>query len=61
MDGCLYGYKGNNTGVLKCLDFKTGAQKWSDDDGEMPDKGQLTWADGLYYILGQRGDMAWPG
>lgn len=58
MDGCLYGYKGNNTGVLKCLDFKTGAQKWSDDDGEMPNKGQLTWADGLYYILGQRGDMA---
>ncbi|MEN6625758.1 MAG: PQQ-binding-like beta-propeller repeat protein [Candidatus Sumerlaeia bacterium] len=54
MDGMLYGYRDQ---VLTCVDFKTGAAKWSDEEREFPTKGQLTYADGLYYILGEKGTM----
>ncbi|MCE5230737.1 PQQ-like beta-propeller repeat protein [bacterium] len=54
MDGYLYGYRDMD---LTCVDFKTGATKWFDEEGAMPPKGQLTYADGLYYILGENGLM----
>lgn len=54
MDGMLYGYKQTD---LTCVDFKTGQPKWVDTT-EMPSKGQLTYADGLYYALGEAGEMA---
>lgn len=54
MDGVLYGYRDQ---ILTCIDYKTGSPKWSDGEREFPTKGQLTYADGLYYILGEKGTM----
>lgn len=52
IDGYLYGYKEQD---LTCVDFKTGQDKWVDE--EAPGKGQITIADGLAYILGEEGEM----
>lgn len=48
----LYGF--NNTQLL-CLDFKTGKVVWSH---RSVGKGSLTAADGLLFLLGERGDAA---
>lgn len=54
MDGYLYGYREQ---ILTCVDYKTGTVKWVDEERELPGKGQLTYAEGLYYILGEKGTM----
>lgn len=57
--GFLYGVDGNvNTlgdGVLKCLDFATGAEKWSYKD---LGGGALMAADGKIIMLNDRGELA---
>jgi outer membrane protein assembly factor BamB len=55
IDGCLYGT--NNARVV-CADFKTGAVKWQDTARVLPSKPQITRADGLFYLLGEKGTLA---
>ena len=50
-DGYLYGAGSNSRGWF-CLDFLTGKQIWKTDG-----KGSLTYADGMLYLLDERGIM----
>lgn len=50
-DGYLYG-SGNNSKGWFCLDFLTGKQAWKAEG-----KGSVTFADGMLYILDERGTM----
>jgi outer membrane protein assembly factor BamB len=50
-NGYLYG-AGSNTKGWFCLDFLTGKQMWKSDG-----KGSITWADGMLYLLDERGTM----
>jgi outer membrane protein assembly factor BamB len=51
-DGHLYG-AGHEARGWFCLDFQTGAQRWQKDG-----KGSLTYADGMFYCLDERGGMS---
>jgi outer membrane protein assembly factor BamB len=51
-DGYVYG-SGSKARGWYCLDFMTGAQKWKAGI----DEGSITFADGMLYILDQRGTM----
>ena len=51
-NGFLYG-SGNRAKGWYCLDFMTGKQRWR----TMGDEGSITFADGMLYILEQRGTM----
>ncbi|MBI3269041.1 MAG: PQQ-binding-like beta-propeller repeat protein [Planctomycetes bacterium] len=55
LGGCLYGFDGNITGrgSLKCLDFATGAVKWTEDKLH----GSLCAADGKLLILSKEGEL----
>ncbi|MEX2214049.1 MAG: PQQ-binding-like beta-propeller repeat protein [Phycisphaeraceae bacterium] len=57
-EGHLYGFHGNAHGggkaVLRCIDFKTGATKWTRDDLGC---GALTMADGKLIIMSERCDL----
>jgi outer membrane protein assembly factor BamB len=55
IDGYLYGYDSDR---LTCVEFKTGKPMWTDTTIL---KGQLVYADGLFYVFGERGDLglAW--
>jgi outer membrane protein assembly factor BamB len=50
-NGCLYG-SGTNSRGWYCLDFLTGKQMWKTDG-----KGSVTFADGMLYMLEERGIM----
>ena len=50
-DGFLYGSGTNKRGWF-CLDFITGKQMWNTNG-----KGSLTYADGMVYLLDERGSM----
>lgn len=50
-NGYLYGAGSNSRGWF-CLDFLTGKQIWNTDG-----KGSLTYADGMLYLLDERGTM----
>jgi len=50
-NGYLYGSGSNSRGWF-CLDFLTGKQMWKTDG-----KGSLTYADGMLYLLDERGTM----
>ena len=50
-EGFLYG-SGSNSKNWFCLDFLTGEQVW-----KTPGKGSLTYADGMLYLLEERGTM----
>jgi len=52
LNGYLYGFDESN---LTCLDFKTGAVKWSD---RSVGKGSITCADGCIYARSERGPVA---
>jgi outer membrane protein assembly factor BamB len=52
LNGYLYGFDESN---LTCLDFKTGAVKWSD---RSVGKGSVTYADGHIYARSERGPVA---
>jgi outer membrane protein assembly factor BamB len=52
VDGYLYGFDESN---LTCLDFKTGAVKWSNRSAG---KGSVTYADGRIYARSERGPVA---
>ncbi len=51
-NGYLYGSGSNSRGWF-CLDFLTGKQIWKTPQG----KGSLTYADGMLYMLEERGTM----
>lgn len=51
-EGYLYGSGSNSRGWF-CLDFMTGQQQWKVRGG----KGSLTYADGMLYLLDERGKM----
>ena len=56
LDGYLYGSSHvNSGGKWICLDWKTGRTMYV-ADGIGP-KGSLTYADGLLYVMGERGDI----
>ena len=48
-DGYLYGYDGDK---LTCVEYQTGNVKWTDSTIR---KGQLVYADGVYYVFGELG------
>jgi outer membrane protein assembly factor BamB len=50
-NGYLYGSGSNSRGWF-CLDFQTGKQLWNSDG-----KGSLTFADGMLYLLDEKGTM----
>ena len=50
-DGYLYGSGSNSRGWF-CLDFQSGKQLWKSDG-----KGSLTYADGMLYLLDEKGTM----
>jgi outer membrane protein assembly factor BamB len=52
MRGFLYGSGSNSRGWF-CLEFLTGEQRWKDVGG----KGSITYADGMLYLLDERGPM----
>lgn len=52
LEGYLYGFDESN---LTCLDFKTGAVKWSN---RSVGKGSVTYADGKIYARSERGPVA---
>ena len=52
-EGHIYGF---DNATLKCLDAKTGAEKWAAREGF--GHGSLTLADGHLYVLGDRGKLA---
>ncbi len=56
IDGYLYGIDGNNGGEasLKCLDWKTGAAKWSE---KSVGSGSVTMAGGKLIVLSERGEL----
>lgn len=52
VDNHLYG---TNNSVLMCVDWQSGRIKWQD---RCVGKGSVTYADGLLYVRGERGDVA---
>ncbi|MFC2129767.1 polyvinylalcohol dehydrogenase, partial [Bacteroidota bacterium] len=50
-EGYLYGSGSKSRGWF-CLDFRTGKQLWN-----MDGKGSLTFAEGMLYLLDERGNM----
>jgi len=50
LDGYIYG---NHENGWSCLELKTGKKMWS-DRGEVG-KGSLCWADGMFYLFGEKG------
>ena len=52
-DGHIYGF---DNATLKCLDARTGEEKWAVREGF--GHGSLTLADGHLYVLGDRGKLA---
>ena len=50
----LYGFSGNQPGVLVAMDFKTGKVAWKD---RSVDKGNCLLADGLLYCQGENGTI----
>jgi outer membrane protein assembly factor BamB len=48
----LYGFSGNQPGVLVAMDFKTGKVAWKD---RSVDKGNCILAEGLLYCQGENG------
>ncbi len=52
IDGHVYG-SGSDAGKWFCLDFMTGKEKWSTKG-----KGSLTYADGMLYLLDERGTVS---
>ena len=55
-EGHVYGFSGNvgGKGILKCVDFKTGQEKWAKSD---LGTGSLMIADGKLIILSESGDL----
>lgn len=54
IDGSLYGIDGNaGNGVLKCIDFATGAEKWEKNLGF----GSLTAAGNQLIVLNEKGEL----
>ncbi|MFQ5349058.1 MAG: PQQ-binding-like beta-propeller repeat protein [Thermoanaerobaculia bacterium] len=51
--GHIYGF---DNGTLKCLDARTGEEKWAAREGF--GHGSMTLADGYLYVLGDRGKLA---
>lgn len=51
---CLYGY---SMGTGTCIDTD-GKLKWQDEEGKLPPRAQLIYADGLFYIWGENGAFA---
>jgi len=49
LNGCIYG---SDEGLLRCLDFKTGKEKW---DARPPGKGSIAYADGRLYYRNEGG------
>jgi len=57
--GCLYGFDGQvDAGGLACIDFKTGAPRWSQKNIKM---GGLMIADGKLIIMSSKGDLIIAG
>jgi len=55
LDGFLYGTSfGYKDGTFMCVDWKTGETKY---ENKSVGKGSLTWAEGLFYFLGEKEDM----
>jgi outer membrane protein assembly factor BamB len=54
IDGALYGFDGDRNSDLKCIDFKTGAVKWSEKG---LGKGALMAADGKLIIISEKGEL----
>jgi outer membrane protein assembly factor BamB len=54
VDGHLYGFSGNQPGVLVAMEFKTGAVAWKD---RSVDKGNCILAEGLLYCQGEGGTV----
>lgn len=52
--GTLYGFSGNQPGILTALEFKTGKLQWKDRSVE---KGNCLAADGLLYCQGEGGKL----
>lgn len=50
----LYGFSGNQTGVLVAMEFKTGKAAWKD---RSVDKGNCIFADDLLYCQGENGKI----
>jgi hypothetical protein len=56
LDGFLYGISfGHRGGAFICLDWKTGETRY--ENRSVGRGSSLTWAEGLLYVLGDRGDM----
>jgi outer membrane protein assembly factor BamB len=54
-EGFLYGFDGDvDSGVLTCIDFKTGQKKWAKDDLKA---GSLMIADGKIVAMSSKGDL----
>jgi len=57
--GYLYG---NNKKGFVCIEFKTGKTMWDsndlDEDAENIPKGSVCWADGMFYVFGEKGGEA---
>jgi outer membrane protein assembly factor BamB len=54
IEGCLYGIDGNaGRGVLRCLAFATGTEKWNKDVGF----GSVTAAGGKLIVLNEKGEV----
>lgn len=51
---CIYGYRMDD---MVCIDT-AGSLKWEDDNDDMPKMAQMTFADGLFYVLGEDGTLA---
>lgn len=52
LDGYIYGFDEN---ILRCVDFKTGESKWEQKGFDL---GSILYADGLFYVLGEKGNLA---
>jgi outer membrane protein assembly factor BamB len=50
----VYGFSGNSSGILKCLDLRTGKVAWA---SRSVDKGSMVTADGRLYLLGENGSV----
>ncbi len=57
VDGFVYGCSGEARSKWFCMDFKSGDVKWSVMDRKVG-KGSVTYADGRFYCLGDRGVAA---
>ncbi len=55
VDGFLYGF---NKKDLKCVEWRTGQQRWVANRHRRLFQGSLTYADGRLYVLSERGDLS---